>query len=122
MFGIPLWFWLAAVFLVGAAVGSFLNVCIYRLPLEKSILWPRESRCGHCLQPVRWRDNIPLLSYWLLGGRCRSCGQGFSPRYFFVELLTALGLVGLFYLEVELNVHRLDPIVLGPARFDAGRL
>jgi leader peptidase (prepilin peptidase) / N-methyltransferase len=99
-----LWFWIIFVFVVGAAVGSFLNVCIYRLPLEKSILWPG-SRCGHCLQPIRLRDNIPLLSYWLLGGRCRECGAEFSVQYFCIELLTALGFVGLFDLVVIDNVH-----------------
>jgi leader peptidase (prepilin peptidase)/N-methyltransferase len=79
-------------------------VCIYRLPLEKSVLWPG-SRCGNCLQPIRWTDNIPLLSYWLLGGRCRDCGVHFSIQYFLVELLTGLGYAGLFYLVVIDNVH-----------------
>jgi leader peptidase (prepilin peptidase) / N-methyltransferase len=115
------WPVLAVVFVLGAAVGSFLNVCIYRLPLEKSILWPG-SRCGHCLQPIRWYDNIPLVSYWLLVGRCRVCGTKFSARYFGVELLTALSFVALYYLEVVQNVHHLDLEVLGPNRFDAGRL
>ena len=91
------------VFLIGASVGSFLNVCVYRLPLEKSVLWPG-SRCGSCYQPIRWYDNIPLLSYWLLRGRCRDCGATFSARYFWIELLTALGFVGLFYIEVVRNV------------------
>ena len=62
----PLYHWLPFVFVFGAVIGSFLNVCIYRLPLEKSILWPPTSRCGHCLQPIRWYDNIPLVSYWWL--------------------------------------------------------
>lgn len=95
------------VFAAGAAIGSFLNVCISRLPYEKSLLWPPGSRCGKCLQPIRFLDNIPLLSYWLLGGKCRMCGAPFSMRYFFVELLTALGFVGLFHLEVVENIHRL---------------
>ena len=63
--GFMVFFQLITVFIVGASVGSFFNVCIYRLPLEKSLLWPG-SRCGHCFQPIRWYDNIPLLSYWLL--------------------------------------------------------
>lgn len=96
--------WLVLLFLVGAAVGSFLNVCIYRLPLEKSLIWPG-SRCGNCLRPIRWRDNIPLLSYLLLRGRCRKCGAEFSPQYFAVELLTGLSFAGLFYAVVILNVH-----------------
>jgi leader peptidase (prepilin peptidase)/N-methyltransferase len=98
--------WYVLLFLCGAAVGSFLNVCIYRIPLEKSIVWPG-SRCGHCLQAIRWYDNLPLLSYWLLRGRCRHCGSRFSIRYFLIELLTGLGFAGLFYLEVVANVHHL---------------
>jgi leader peptidase (prepilin peptidase)/N-methyltransferase len=99
-----IWFWLFGVFVVGLVVGSFLNVCVARLPLEKSLFWPG-SRCGHCLQPVRWYDNLPVISYLVLRGRCRTCGVAFSPRYFFVELLTGLGFAGLFYLEVIVNVH-----------------
>jgi leader peptidase (prepilin peptidase)/N-methyltransferase len=97
--------WLAFTLVLGVAVGSFLNVCIVRLPMEKSLLWPG-SRCGHCYQPVRWFDNIPLLSYLVLRGRCRTCGARFSARYFVVELLTGLGFAGLFYLEVIENIHR----------------
>src|ERR1700730_3128951 len=93
---------LAGLFVFGAIIGSLLNVCIYRIPLEKSILWPG-SRCGHCLQPVRWYDNIPLLSYWVLGGRCRSCGREFASRYFWIELLTAVCCAGLFCLELLLH-------------------
>lgn len=96
--------WLIIVFILGAVIGSFLNVCIHRLPLEKSILWPN-SRCSSCLQPVRWLDNIPLVSYWLLRGRCRTCRARFSIRYFAVELLTGLAFTGMFYLEIVANVH-----------------
>jgi leader peptidase (prepilin peptidase)/N-methyltransferase len=99
-----IYFWLFLVFVVGLVVGSFLNVCVARLPLEKSLLWPG-SRCGSCLQPVRWYDNLPLVSYLVLRGRCRTCGARFSIRYFLVELATALGFVGLFYAEMVLNVH-----------------
>jgi len=99
-----IYFWLFLVFVVGAVVGSFLNVAIARLPMEKSLLWPG-SRCGSCLQPVRWYDNLPILSYLILRGRCRSCGQRFSPRYLVIEVITALGFVGLFYLEVVENIH-----------------
>src|SRR5262245_19181940 len=104
--------WLPLIFLLGAVVGSFLNVCISRLPLEKSVLWPLGSRCGHCFQPIRRRDNLPLLSYWLLRGRCRTCGAPFSIRYFFVELLTAAGFTAIFYVVIGLNVHNFD--VLNP--------
>jgi leader peptidase (prepilin peptidase)/N-methyltransferase len=99
--------YLPLMFVLGAIVGSFLNVCIARLPQEKSIIWPLTSRCGECLQPIWGRDNIPLLSYWFLRGRCRTCGAKFSISYFFVELLTGLGFAGLFYLVVIENVHEL---------------
>jgi leader peptidase (prepilin peptidase) / N-methyltransferase len=95
--------WLGFVFLIGAAVGSFINVCVGRLPFEKSILWPG-SRCNQCFQPIRALDNLPLLGYWLLRGRCRSCGQPFSISYFGVELFTACAFAGLFYLEIGCNV------------------
>jgi leader peptidase (prepilin peptidase)/N-methyltransferase len=101
-------FLLLNLFVVGTIVGSLLNVCIHRLPLEKSIMWPG-SRCSHCLQAIRWYDNIPLFSYVILRGRCRSCGQRFSARYFLVELLTGISFAGLFYLEVVADVHGLDP-------------
>jgi leader peptidase (prepilin peptidase)/N-methyltransferase len=101
--------WLALVFVLGAVVGSFLNVCIARLPLEKSLLWP-SSRCGNCLQPIKWYDNIPLVSYLVLGGKCRGCNAGYSIRYFLVELVTGLGFAGLFYLEVVLNIHEWPPL------------
>src|SRR5205814_5549721 len=97
-------FWLLGACIFGLAVGSFLNVCIARLPLEKSLIWPG-SRCGNCFQPVRWYHNIPVLSYLLLRGRCRSCKQPYSPRYLIVEVLTGLGFAGLFYAEVVRNIH-----------------
>ena len=97
--------WVGFVFLIGATVGSFLNVCVARLPFEKSILWPG-SHCGRCFQPIRARDNFPLLGYWLLRGRCRSCGQPFSISYFVVELFTACAFAGLFYLEIGRNIAR----------------
>ena len=72
----------------GALWGSFFNVMIVRLPAGMSLVTP-PSRCFSCQSPVRWFDNIPLLSYVLLRGRCRHCGARFSARYFFVELLVA---------------------------------
>jgi leader peptidase (prepilin peptidase)/N-methyltransferase len=98
------YYWLFAVFVIGTAVGSFLNVCVARLPLEKSILWPG-SRCFTCLQRIRWYDNLPVISYLWLRGRCRTCGARFSPRYLIVELVTGLGFAGLFYAEVTSNMH-----------------
>jgi len=99
------YYWLVVVFIFGTIVGSFLNVCIARMPLEKSILWPG-SRCGSCLQRIRWYDNVPLISYVWLRGRCRNCGASFSPRYFVIELLSGLGFAGLFCAEVSCNIHR----------------
>jgi leader peptidase (prepilin peptidase)/N-methyltransferase len=81
------------VFVLGLCVGSFLNVCIYRLPAGKSLVWPM-SHCGTCLAPIRWFDNIPVVSYFLLGGRCRRCGSTFSVRYMLVELATGLLFLG----------------------------
>jgi len=82
------WFFPMAAFLVGACVGSFLNVVIYRVPKEESIVTPR-SHCA-CGQPIKWHDNVPVLSWILLRGRARCCGRAFSFRYPFVELLTGL--------------------------------
>ncbi|MFQ6091417.1 MAG: prepilin peptidase, partial [bacterium] len=79
----------------GLAVGSFLNVCIYRIPEGKSLLRPG-SHCPHCGAPIRSYDNIPLLSYALLRGRCRLCQAKISVRYPIVELLTAILFVALF--------------------------
>ena len=77
-----------AIFLLGLAFGSFLNVCIYRLPLGLSVVTPR-STCPHCKQPIAFYDNLPVVSWLLLRGRCRHCKAGISPRYLLVELLTS---------------------------------
>ena len=78
---------LAALAWLGLAVGSFLNVCIHRIPLGQSVANP-PSRCPSCGYRLRWYDNIPVLSYVLLRGRCRKCGGPISIRYPLVELLT----------------------------------
>ena len=76
-------------FLMGAAFGSFLNVVIYRVPKKMSIISP-SSHCFSCKQPISLKDNIPILGYFLLKGRCRSCEEPFPSRYAFVELITAM--------------------------------
>jgi leader peptidase (prepilin peptidase)/N-methyltransferase len=103
---VTLWitFLLVMLFLLGSAVGSFLNVCIVRLPQARSLLRPA-SCCGHCHEPIRARDNLPLLSYWLLRGRCRACGTPFSMRYFWIELLTGVLFALIYHLEIGWNVH-----------------
>ncbi len=83
------WFFPTLVTLLGACVGSFLNVCIHRLPRGESVIHPG-SHCA-CGAPIAWYDNIPVLSWFLLRGRARCCGRPFSFRYPFVELLTAAG-------------------------------
>ena len=77
------------VFCLGLCVGSFLNVCIYRLPREMSLVWPG-SHCPTCNEPVAWCDNIPVVSWVSLRGLCRRCGVLISPRYLLVEVLTGL--------------------------------
>lgn len=101
--------WFVFVFLAGCAVGSFLNVAVARLPFEKSLLWPG-SRCPKCLQAIAAADNVPVLSYFRLGGRCRSCQAEIHWRYPAVELGTGLAFVGLFYLEMVANVLGLPMI------------
>lgn len=91
---LPITFYLFA-FVLGAVVGSFLNVCIYRLPKNESIVFP-PSRCPGCGKHIRWFDNIPIISYMLLAGRCRSCKTRISIRYPLVELLNALLTLFLF--------------------------
>jgi len=81
------WFFPLVALVVGACVGSFLNVCIYRIPKGESIVTPG-SHCA-CGAPIKWYDNIPLLSWVLLRGRARCCGRPISPRYPLVEALTA---------------------------------
>ena len=83
-------YWLVVTFIFGSIVGSFLNVCIYRLPRDKSLCKPARSYCPHCHEPIAWYDNIPLVSYFALHGQCRHCGFTISCRYVIVEFMTAV--------------------------------
>ena len=82
--------------IVGAIIGSFLNVCIWRIPREESIVFP-SSHCPACSHPIRFHDNIPIISYLILNGHCRDCGERISLRYPFIEALTACLAVLLFW-------------------------
>jgi leader peptidase (prepilin peptidase) / N-methyltransferase len=84
---LPFHFWSLVFFTLGCIVGSFLNVCIHRLPLGMSIITPR-SHCPHCKYSIPWYLNIPLVTWLALRGRCKNCGAPISVRYFVVELLT----------------------------------
>ena len=93
-----------AIFALGLAFGSFLNVCIYRLPRDLSVIHPG-SACPNCARPIRFYDNVPILSWLILRGRCRQCKAPISPRYLVVELLTgALFLACYAYFGLTLAV------------------
>ncbi len=111
LFDLP--FWLAApfLFILGAVIGSFLNVCIYRIPQHegfwaslKSLVSPPSS-CPNCRKLIPTRDNIPILGWFLLGGRCRNCRQRFSIRYAMIELLNALLFVLVFWMEIPADYY-----------------
>lgn len=85
------------VLLFGAVIGSFLNVCIYRLPREESVAWPA-SHCPACRQAIAVYDNIPIVSYLILRGRCRACGASISVQYPLVEAANAIGYVAVFWM------------------------
>jgi leader peptidase (prepilin peptidase)/N-methyltransferase len=86
----------SAIFITGLAFGSFLNVCIYRMPLGLSVVTPR-SACPGCKSPIAFYDNMPVLSWLILRGRCRQCKTRISPRYLMIELLTGLMFVACFW-------------------------
>ncbi len=97
-------------FIIGTVVGSFLNVCIYRLPLEKSVIWP-DSRCPQCLGRIGAWQNIPILSWLFLGASCRTCKLPISARYPLVELL-----VGLLFAAIYLaDAHYGFPVSTPPS-------
>jgi len=86
----------SAIFVLGLAFGSFLNVCIYRMPLGLSVITPR-SACPKCKQPIAMYDNMPVVSWLVLGGRCRHCKTSISPRYLLIELLTGVLFLACFW-------------------------
>ena len=93
---VPEWFVLPVAALVGASIGSFLNVCIYRLPRDLSLVSP-PSACPRCQTPIKWHDNVPMLGWIWLGGKCRACKAAISARYPLVELAVALLWLGSFW-------------------------
>ena len=101
----------AAIFVYGLCFGSFLNVCIYRLPRGKSVITPR-SACPHCGDPIPLHHNLPVLSWLVLRGKCRACQQPISPRYLVIEVLTGLLFLGC-YAHFGLTLAALKCAVLG---------
>ncbi len=110
---VPNWIWFIFIFAFGCCIGSFLNVVIYRLPRDKSLVRP-PSACPACGKHIHFYDNIPLLSWLLLGQKCRYCKVSISPRYFIIELLTGLIFLGLFILYFQFNLQDgLTPFLKG---------
>jgi leader peptidase (prepilin peptidase)/N-methyltransferase len=98
--------WIIFLFATGACVGSFLNVVIWRLPRGQSIVFPG-SHCPKCGRGIRWYDNLPLVSWCALRGKCRFCKEPISPRYLLIELTTAILVAGLFVCYFMLDVRTL---------------
>ena len=90
-----IFFYSFLIFLFGASLGSFANVCIYRLPRDKQIISGR-SFCPGCKKKINWYDNLPLISYILLNAKCRNCDKSISARYLIVELITAISFLLIF--------------------------
>jgi leader peptidase (prepilin peptidase)/N-methyltransferase len=99
-------FRIVVLFIFGGIIGSFLNVCIYRLPRDRSPVRPARSYCPHCHEVIAWYDNIPLVSWFALGAQCRHCGSYISARYVIVEFLTAC----LFALTYAVLSARGEPV------------
>ena len=105
----PIVMWSVFALVLGLIVGSFLNVLVARLPHEKSIVWP-SSRCFSCFKKIRFFDNMPILGYLRLRGKCRFCGVPYSARYLWVEVGTGLAFLVLFLLDVVVNLHGLPGV------------
>ena len=99
------------IFIIGLIFGSFLNVLIYRLPLDISLFKPLGSTCTHCKHRIKWHENIPVLSYLILKGKCSNCSKPISIVYPFVELTTALVTL-LLYMNYWLNWELIVTIAL----------
>ena len=99
---------IGVLFVLGTVIGSFLNVCIYRIPAGLSIVTPR-SRCPHCETPIKWYHNIPILSWVLLKGKCAYCSAAVPVRYLLVEALTGI-LFALFFFRFAF--HAVTPVIL----------
>src|SRR5476649_2800794 len=91
-------------FVVGSCIGSFLNVCVYRIPLERSIVHPG-SHCSACGAPIAWYNNLPIISWWVLRGRAACCGTKIDARYWVVEAGMAL-----LFLALWMKYGESDPI------------
>ena len=110
---VPDWIWFVFIFAFSSCIGSFLNVVIYRIPRDKSLVTP-PSACPACGKHINFYDNIPLLSWLFLGRKCRYCKASISPRYFIIELLTGLVFLGLFILYFQFNLwEELSPFLSG---------
>ncbi|HUT28775.1 MAG TPA: prepilin peptidase [Sedimentisphaerales bacterium] len=105
------WLWLIFIFAFGCCVGSFLNVVVYRLPRDKSLVRPGSS-CPSCGALIRFYDNVPLLSWLALGAKCRRCKAPISPRYFVIELLTGAVFAGLFVAYFHTDLRPSIPVFL----------
>jgi leader peptidase (prepilin peptidase)/N-methyltransferase len=109
-------------FMIGACAGSFLNVCVHRWPRERSVMKPR-SRCPSCGNQLAWFENIPILSWIALRGKCRCCDEPISPEYPIIELVVAIGwLLALNHYGLTFNALRVaifGTILLGVALTDA---
>ena len=106
---LPIWFLLTFLFLLGAVVGSFLNVVIYRLPRGLSLVRPG-SKCPNCDHPIRWYDNVPILGWLVLGGRCRDCGLAISVRYPLVEAAIGLMFMAVGYADMIRPMQHADQL------------